>query len=143
MPIIRPPDLADSKEIAQLLSELGYPALPREVEARLGRFAAGSSLVLVADADGSAVGLATAQIWRALHVEPPTAWLTALVVGSQTRRLGVGRMLVEAVEAWAGARGCLSISLLSGLSRADAHQFYERLGYRQTGRRFTKPLGVR
>ena len=90
--------------------------------------------------DGVAVGLATGHIWRALHVDQPTAWLTALVVSSSARRRGVGRMLVGAVESWALAEGCARVALLSGLSRHDAHSFYERLGFAHSGRRYSKNL---
>jgi len=42
------------------------------------------------------------------------------------------------VEHWARSRGCHRIVVTTALKRAEAHAFYERLGYRHTGRRYGK-----
>ena len=56
------------------------------------------------------------------------------------RRRGIGEALAREVEKEAEAQGCCLVFLTSAERRADAHAFYRRLGYEETGRRFAKPL---
>jgi GNAT superfamily N-acetyltransferase len=57
--------------------------------------------------------------------------ILGLVVDPDHRNQGIGRMLVEAVESWVVNRGLDMISVRSNVLRAEAHPFYERLGYRR------------
>jgi GNAT superfamily N-acetyltransferase len=52
----------------------------------------------------------------------------------------VGRALVSTVERWARDQGASRLSLTSGLHRAEAHRFYEHLGYEEKGVRLARPL---
>ena len=45
------------------------------------------------------------------------------------------------MEREAERRGCCLVFLTTAARRADAHAFYERIGFEETGRRFTKRLG--
>lgn len=92
----------------------------------------------VAELDGRVAGVATAKEFPGLHVSTPVVWLTVLVVDEQVRGRGVGRRLVEEAEQWARARGAPRMSLTSAVHRKEAHEFYVRLGYQQTGVRLTK-----
>jgi GNAT superfamily N-acetyltransferase len=124
------------------LSQLGYPAKPPAVEARLDRLAQQANVVvLVADRGGEPAGLATAHILDVIHADAALAILTALVVGEAHRHHGIGRSLVDAAETWAIQRGASRITVATGLARAGAHAFYERLGYEHTARRYAKDLG--
>jgi GNAT superfamily N-acetyltransferase len=58
-----------------------------------------------------------------------TAEILGLVVDWKWRGQGVGRQLMYAAEAWACAKGCQLMSVRSRVTRADAHSFYQRLGY--------------
>jgi ribosomal protein S18 acetylase RimI-like enzyme len=50
--------------------------------------------------------------------------------------------LVEEMEKEAARRGCRLIFLTTAVRREeDAHAFYERIGFEETGRRFSKRLG--
>jgi GNAT superfamily N-acetyltransferase len=69
------------------------------------------------------------------------AMIVALVVGEETRRAGVGRRLVERAEEQARIWRCGRIMVTSAERRAEAHAFYEHLGYDYTGRRFAKVIG--
>ena len=62
------------------------------------------------------------------------------MVGERFRRQGIGEALMEAVEAEARRRGGTHLVLNTAHRRADAHAFYEALGYEHTGRRYTKEL---
>ena len=52
-----------------------------------------------------------------------------VVVAPIWRLLGVGRLLMDALEAWGRARGCSYAILVSGSARREAHAFYAALGY--------------
>jgi GNAT superfamily N-acetyltransferase len=55
--------------------------------------------------------------------------IEGLVVEDEYRGNGIGRLLVEAAEAWARRRNCTSMRLVSNVVRERAHEFYKRLGY--------------
>lgn len=141
MLVLRPPHAGDANDLASLLGQLGYPADPREIPARLSAFASGSTAIAwVAELQGRVVGLATAHVIRSLHKAEVVAMLTVLVVDERARGSGVGRAMVREAEAWAVSHGASAISLTSALRRGDAHEFYKRLGYEQTGVRLVKVL---
>ena len=71
------------------------------------------------------------------------AMLSVLVVSAQARRRGIGRSLVNEAEQWARASGAGRVVIASGLARADAHGFYESLGYQHNARRYSKRLDGR
>jgi GNAT superfamily N-acetyltransferase len=60
------------------------------------------------------------------------------VVEESMRGTGVGRAIVDEAERWARERDCHRIVVTTALRRADAHAFYERIGYTHTGRRYAK-----
>jgi GNAT superfamily N-acetyltransferase len=139
---LRAPRDTDADAIAELLAQLGYPATAEEVRARLQRMLKDPHVVVfVAEVDGVVAGLSTGHAIQSIHHTPPTVLLTTLVVDESRRGGGVGRALTRAIEAWARSRGATRISLTSGAQRADAHAFYERLGYQRTGVRLTRTLG--
>lgn len=139
---IRPPRPTDSPAIAGLMGELGYPAWPDEIPARLKELAldAQTSAVWIAELEGSAVGIATAKKFPAIHQSTPVVWLTVLVVSDKARGRGVGKRLVAEAEEWARDQGARKIALTSALHREEAHDFYKRLGYEHTGVRLAKTL---
>lgn len=139
--LIRPATPADAIALSQLVEELGYQASSSEMPARLEAIGeSGNAIALVADIDGAVVGLVTAHILSTIHATPPVAMLTALVVSKGVRGGGVGRQLVARAEQWARSMGAGRIAVTSGAQRADAHAFYERIGYARTGVRFGKSL---
>lgn len=140
---LRSPSLSDTPVLSKLLGELGYPAEPDTIPARLTSLQGDQrAVVAVAVLDGHVVGAMTAHVISALHVTGPVAMLTALVVARESRGKGVGRALVERAESWAVARGAAKISLTSALHRVEAHDFYKKLGYEHTGVRLSKSLSA-
>lgn len=132
----------DAASLIALLDHLGYPASADEIQARLReltRFP--QARVWVAEDAGVVVGLATCHVFPSIHATAPVAWLTTLAVARSHHGRGIGRALVTVAEAWAHERGAVRISLSSGTQRDAAHAFYARLGYEQSGVRFTKTLG--
>ena len=63
-----------------------------------------------------------------------------IVVDEADRNRGIGSALVAAAEDWFIDRHVISIIINSGTHRSDAHRFYQRLGYQETGIRLVKFL---
>ncbi|MDQ3693214.1 MAG: GNAT family N-acetyltransferase [Chloroflexota bacterium] len=91
------------------------------------------------DADGVIHGFAGVARQVAFTGEPQ-AYLGELAVAEASEGAGVGRMLVEAVEAWARARGLGLIVLDTGAGNHRARQFYARNGFVDEGVKLTKVL---
>jgi len=64
----------------------------------------------------------------------PVAFLEGLYVEPASRRTGVARALVEAVEAWARAEGCTELASDSPLKNTGAHAVHRALGFAETER---------
>jgi ribosomal protein S18 acetylase RimI-like enzyme len=63
------------------------------------------------------------------------AHLSLLAVQSGYQRLGVGRQLVEWLEASARIAGTFTVQLELRANNDGARRFYERLGYQEVGRK--------
>jgi N-acetylglutamate synthase-like GNAT family acetyltransferase len=128
--MIREAALTDAPRIAELLTELGYPADAEAVRERLTYWLPDqASRVLVAERDGIVVG--SISLHTIPYLERTGRWLRieSLVVQAAGRRAGTGRELIDAAERLARSWGCRQIEVTSKRSRADAHAFYGRLGF--------------
>jgi N-acetylglutamate synthase-like GNAT family acetyltransferase len=131
----------DAGVLAQLLVQLGYPTSTEAVSARMARLAASTAdRLVVAELDNEVVGVASLHLSLSVEHDEPAAKLSAIVVDERHRGRGVGEALVKALEAEARERGCALIFLTTAERRKDAHAFYRRLGFQETGRRFAKSL---
>jgi len=129
---IRKAQAGDASQVAKLSGELGYPAEPGAMRRRL-RFIARDPdhSAYVAEAKGGGVvGWAHAFTTRSLLVEPFVE-LGSLVVTPSRQRLGVGKLLMTAVEEWAKKKGVNTVRVRSRANRKAAHAFYRGLGYQQ------------
>ena len=139
--IIRVAALSDAEVIAALITSLGYASTPEQVRKRLAAMERDhATLAVVAEDGGQVTGLATSHGLAAIHADKLVFLLSALVVAETARRRGVGRALVEHVEAWARFQGATRLSVVTGTRRADAHAFYDKIGYARTGFRYAKEL---
>jgi N-acetylglutamate synthase-like GNAT family acetyltransferase len=139
--VIRDARPRDAEAIAALLGELGYPSQEAGVARRLERISSdASSRLFVAEVDGEVAGLAGLHVLPLIEHDEVGCMLTAMVVSEPFRRRGVGGELLGAIEREARSRGCTRLVLGSADRRADAHAFYEFLGFETTGRRFVKAL---
>jgi RimJ/RimL family protein N-acetyltransferase len=143
---VRPARFADAPALARLLTELGYPQEAEQAQAQLAAWAGDPrGTVLIAEFDGSPVGVVAAYATRRVERPGSFARVVALAVDPARRRSGLGRQLLTAVEAWATELGCHDIEITSSRHRAAAHAFYRSLGFvDQCDRsaRFRRPLGV-
>jgi ribosomal protein S18 acetylase RimI-like enzyme len=139
--LVREARLEDAEAIAELLTQLGYPSSEPQARRRLQILAAQpKTRVFVLEANGEVAGLSMTCITQPIEHDDPWCQLAALVVAEAHRRTGAGRLLLNAVEAEARAHGSGGIVLGSATHRRDAHSFYERMGFKQTGWRFMKAL---
>ncbi len=81
--------------------------------------------------DGSACGMAGALLDEK---DETRAQLVSMWTAPTHRRKGVGRLLVEAVMAWAMQRGVRALQLMVTSKNESAMRFYEELGFTRTGR---------
>lgn len=88
--------------------------------------------VLVAERAGAVIGMVTAQLVVSTAEGGASAWIEDMVVAAPERGRGVGRRLLEAIEAWATARGASRLQLLADRENAPALAFYARLGWSAT-----------
>lgn len=139
--VIRKAGPGDVEALASLMGELGYPTSSGSMRARLARiFEHPAYRTLVAERDGLVVGMVGLETGHYYEMDGGYARISALVVNSSHRRLGVGDALVQAAESEAGRAGASHIFLNSGTDRAEAHAFYESSRYEVTGYRFSKQL---
>ncbi len=136
----------DAPTIASLLGELGYPAEADRVRARMTRLLTGGDnardAVFVATDSGltAPIGVLALHRFAALHDDADVALIMALVISERARGRGVGRQLVDAASQTARQWGCSRMLVTTHVRRADAHAFYERIGFELTGRRYAKTL---
>jgi len=138
---VRDANAADAPALAPLLGELGYPvaadALASRMRRMLGR---DDQRILVAERDGATLGLLALHVFPVLAYDRDLAMIMALVVTESARGLGVGRALIEQAEAVGKSLGASRLMVTTHVRRADAHAFYERLGFEFTGRRYVRPI---
>ena len=142
---VRKARVADASEVVRLLTQLGHAQPPGSDSDRLVAFIEQGQWVFVAERQPAAqmphlLGVATLHVMPVMHRAGPIGRLTAVVVDEPARGEGVGRALVRAGEEFLAARGCAMIEITSNIKRADAHAFYERLGYERTSFRFAKKV---
>jgi ribosomal protein S18 acetylase RimI-like enzyme len=69
-----------------------------------------------------------------LHEDDPLkANLVSMWVAPESRRRGVGRLLIDAVQSWAADRGRTTLLLMVTSCNQDAMEFYRSIGFSMTG----------
>jgi GNAT superfamily N-acetyltransferase len=138
---IRRARLADAPTIAMLCGQLGYPASPKQMAARLKealRVKTGSCLVAEAS-DGTVIGWVHVSVKPLLEVDG-VAEIDGIIVDERARGTGAGARLMQEAEKWARQMHCTGMSIRSNVLREGAHQFYLRQGYQhyKTQKNFRK-----
>jgi len=139
---IRRMTAADIPVSQGLLVQLGYPLDAQEVRRRYDAVAASADhILMIAEQAGRVIALCHAYARPALD-KPPEVIVQALVVDQASQGSGAGKIMMATAEAWAMDRGFTSVALASQVSRAEAHAFYEAIGYRRaaTSHLFRKAL---
>ena len=138
---IRSACLDDSSSISSLVSQLGYPTSSDEMRQRLqGILPDLDYMTLVAQYQNEVVGVIGVGIYRYFEKNGTYGRLLILVVDEKHRGNRIGASLVAEAERLLKEREVKSIIVNSGKHRNEAHRFYQRLGYEETGLRFVKAL---
>lgn len=126
---IRNAKMEDAGCIAALSGQLGYNTTESEMQARLQKLLnTDDNCVYVALDQGRIIGWVHALY--ALRVESdPFVEIAGLVVDEQSRKLGIGKLLIETVIKWAEVKKCTMIRVRTNTIRTESHRFYERLGF--------------
>jgi len=141
MLVIRDAMLEDSKALAGLLEELGYPRTEDFVNERLMTLNQDlGTRIFVAVKQGRVVGFASCHVMPLMHASDDLCRVTALIVSRAYRHQNIGCKLMRAVEKYAKDAGCARVEITSGERRRGAHVFYERIGYKVASRRFLKDV---
>lgn len=138
--VIRSIKPEDYEDIYILNSQLGYSYDIEKLRNRIDYVLINTKdVIYVAEHDGRAVGYVHGSPYETLYYDSLIN-IMGLVVKQGKRRLGIGEMLMNAMEAYAKANGYKGIRLVSGIERSDAHKFYENIGYldRKTQKNFIK-----
>jgi len=141
LPTIRTARLDDAAELARLFTELGHPATEVEIRERWSAWEANGNVSFVIDgANGDLIATAILHQTVVLHRPKPIGRISALIVDARYRGTGIGRALVDAAERLFADAGCGMVEITSNMRRADAHAFYQHLGYELTSARFAKSI---
>ena len=144
---IRPVKIEDASFI-QTINEktLGYVYPLDKTTIRLKEMIMDKQQIFfVASLDGQPVGYVQAEHYLCSYFDPMYNVL-ALAVMDDFQHQGIGKKLMAALEAQAIKCGVYTIRLNSGQSRVNAHQFYQRLGFEQSGylqKRFIKNVKIK
>ena len=90
----------------------------------------------MAEADGEVVGYVLGFDHLTFFANGRVAWMEEIMVGESLRRQGIGRILMEAFEAWATEREAKMVALAT----RRAADFYEALDYEESATYFRKRL---
>src|SRR6266516_3217888 len=128
MPVtVRPASEADLSALTRL--DLTYPTDRVLALDRLRQALSTTDLALVAEVDGEVAGLLILVVpeWT------DAAEITDLAIDIAFRRLGAGRVLVEAAADWARGRGYRALWVEPRADNHAAISFYVSLGFRVSG----------
>jgi len=141
--IIRDAKLTDASALAALVCELGYKTTPAEMRRRLKSILDDVNYrTLVAEVDGKVCGMIGTLAYASYEHNDRSGRILAVVTLANARRRGIGRALIASAEKAFAQKAVTRVSLDTRLTRKDAHQFYESLGYERNGWRFVKQLSV-
>ena len=90
------------------------------------------STTTVAESEGHIAGFCVVD-WK-LESGRKLGHFITIDVAPEFRRIGLGRLLMQTGEGLLAEMGCGAIALEVATNNDAAQAFYERLGYRQTGR---------
>lgn len=134
---------ADVPGLCVLLASVGQDVAAPTLATRLDALRQGAGTALVALEWGPPSGVVALHWYRTLQADRPVAQLDLLLVGTEDRRRGIGRLLVEAAAQAARSAGCWALDLAAPENAASLRAFCHALGFVEAGPRFTRALRKR
>ena len=139
-PEIRNAKPSDAERLTELMRVLGHEIDEKSVRKNVKALNKAGESPLVATLGKDVVGMIGVHRMLTVHRPAPVGRITILVVAEEARKQNIGRMLVEAAEAWCRKQGCQIVEVTSNDRLAQAHAFYRHMGYERTSIRFMKKL---
>jgi GNAT superfamily N-acetyltransferase len=112
----------------------------RDVADRLLALHQGTGMALIAVQWGPPSGLVVLHWYQTLDEARPIAQITMLLVGTQDRRRGLGRLLLKAAAQVARSAGCGQLELTVTPEAAFLPEFCRASGFAEVGQRFVRSL---
>ena len=137
---IRPATIDDFEYVYAFINLLEDEKFDRQRQWEIYLENAGNpnNIYLIAWAHSLAVGFLSCHVQNLLHHGGLVGEIQEMYVNENGH--GIGKRLVEGVAEIAKARGVLQLEVTSGFKREAAHRFYEREGFTNTHKKFTKKL---
>lgn len=136
--LIREAHKTDSRAIASLLGQLGYPASENEAFEKINSYKAPAYKLLVAEIDQQVTGYIALHYYDTLHWKKPLGRINSFCVDEKHRGTGVGIELIKAAEKYFKEIDCQKIEVSSNKRRTETHQFYLNRGYQEYSKIFAK-----
>jgi ribosomal protein S18 acetylase RimI-like enzyme len=136
--LIRPAQSADLDCLSTLLGELFALEADFRIDAARQRrglqlmLATPQARVLVAEAEGKVIGMATGQLTISTAEGGPALLVEDVVVDVAWRGRGIGRRLLTELGDWAVAHNAHRLQLLADRNNATGLDFYRSLGWQVT-----------
>lgn len=131
----------DVSAILGLLDELGRPkASTKSAKVAFEKqfmYYLKQKQLAVAEIDSKVVGLVSIILVRRLNRASLELYIPELVVSTDYRKMGIGKLLINHCIDLAKKKGCFRIRLESGNQRTESHKFYRNLGFIQYAKTFT------
>ena len=112
----------------------------RELADRLVTLHQGAGTALIALHWGPPSGLVVLHWYQTLEEARPTGQITMLLVSTQDRRRGLGRLLIKAAAQVARSAGCGQLELSVRPEAAFLQEFCRATGFAEVGQRFVRSL---
>jgi predicted N-acetyltransferase YhbS len=137
---IREARLEDAEAIVRMIADLGHSMTTDLVRERIETLPQSGFPQLVATDGDRVIGLCGLHRMTVIYRSKPVGRITILEVAEEYRGQGIGRELVEEAEKLLRLAGCGMLELTSNERLTEAHDFYRRLGFDHTSKRFAKQL---
>ena len=130
--VIRDMKIEDADSVHRLTGELGYLLTLEQTKNFIETIGSlQDNIALVALYADTVVGWVHA--FKAHRIETtPFVEIAGLVVDSNYRGHGIGKMLVDRIRKWGHQKEVDTLRLRTNTKRLEAHRFYERLGFVNT-----------
>jgi len=131
MRIIRRAQAADAEAIGSLYRELNALSTPVVLPERIAVIANSEHTHLLVCEDGGEV-FTTALVCLCQDVmynDQPFALVENVVVSADYKREGIGKMMMDYIEAFCLEQNCSKIMLQTSSENRDARDFYTAMGY--------------
>lgn len=140
--LIREMDFKDIPETCNLIYELTDHEISEKGMRNRLEFVKSSPIneLYVCEINGVVKGVLGLRIRENIEEVSRFGEISVLVTSSSSRRIGIGKAMMEYAEKWAKKKGCIGTWLVSELDRLEAHRFYKSRGYKINGYRFIKPF---